>query len=217
MPKTPHILTWDQNWNWLPQNWWSKGLKCRGAEKVAAILWTSGNPVPENTVENLSFWLFLVEKQSIEADINAGKPIMATPAYTKFLAALLPNGLKIEDEKQLLKFSRDTPEYEIHNGGIRTNYECAVNITQWLSELFGRSVRLLPEFSPVSVIQEKIGEHHHYAGLRHSYTGKSVEVYEVGYAWASRSIEKSKALTVFRRPNGRMGRGLADKRDGFSL
>jgi hypothetical protein len=53
---------------------------------------------------------------------------MATPAYTKFLSTLLPNGLKTEDKNQLLKFSRDIPEYEIYNGAIQANHEGAVAI-----------------------------------------------------------------------------------------
>ncbi len=53
---------------------------------------------------------------------------MAHPAYTKFLIALLPTGLKVEDENRLLIFSHDTPEYEIHNRAIRANYAGAIAI-----------------------------------------------------------------------------------------
>lgn len=139
--------------------------------------WT--NQVPESTGETPKFWLTIEEKQSIENDINAGKPIMATPAYTKFLSVLLPNGLKVEDEKWLLKFSRDIPEYEIYNGAIRANYAGAMAIiSEWLSELFGRSV-LLPTSNEV---QDRVAEYNHYAGFRFS-GGESLFVGALGQGW----------------------------------
>ena len=54
---------------------------------------------------------------------------MATPAYIKFLTALLPNGLKIEDDgEELIILSRDIPQYTIHDGFIRANYTGAIAI-----------------------------------------------------------------------------------------
>lgn len=148
------------------------------------------NQVTENTEETLTFWLTLAEKQSIELDIHAGKPIMATPAYIKFLAALLPNGLRVEDEKGLIFFSSDTPEYEINNrsieyefnnGSIRANHAGAVAIiVEWLSELFGKPVRL-----PTGTeVQARIAEHYNFIGFRHSGGSVSSTFMDfVGWGW----------------------------------
>ncbi len=202
-----------QNRNWLRQNWRPEILKAINARKVARTL-TVGNPVPEDTAENTSFWLTLEEKRSIEADINAGKPIMATLAYTKFLSALLPNGLKVEDKKQLLKFSRDIPEYEIHNGAIRANYTGAVAIiADWISQLFGKSVRFLTD----TEVKEKIAEHQHFAGYRGADDGRSWFVGDIGYGWVAGDAGNENAPYAWLIRNGFSDSGSGNRRSGLSL
>lgn len=167
--------------NWLTPGGWSQIVEVDTTQKIDAALSRWANEVPENTIEIFPFGLTLAEKQSIEDDINAGKPIMATPAYTKFLSVLLPNGFKVEDENEELKFSRDIPEYEIYNGAICVNHVGAVAIiSEWLSELFGRSVRL-----PTSTeIQDKITEHSHYTGYRFvEDNDESWHVDDIGGGW----------------------------------
>jgi hypothetical protein len=70
------------------------------------------------------------EKATIENSIRNGEPIRATPEYTKFLKAILPDGLKIENDAGILKFSIDIPEYEIKHGNIRANHVGAITIIE---------------------------------------------------------------------------------------
>lgn len=173
------------------------------------------NQVTENTEGTLTFWLTLAEKQSIEADINAGKPIMATPAYIKFLAAFLPNGLRVVDEKWKIFFSiDDIPEYEINNGTIYANYAGAVAImVEWLSELFGRPVRLpAPAYA-----QKRILKHFHYAGQRFSYFGDLVWVGENAYAWVTEFPEGTCRFVYRFHEEGRAETGIGYPWDGLSL
>jgi hypothetical protein len=72
--------------------------------------------------EKNTFGLSETEKRVIEADINAGKPIMATPEYLKFLKAIMPDGLRIEDDMGAIQFSPQIHEYEIYKGSVRTDY-----------------------------------------------------------------------------------------------
>lgn len=148
------------------------------AQKVANTL-AGKNQVPESSTEIPKFWLTLAEKQSIEDDIKGGKPIMATPAYTKFLTTLLPNGLVEWAKYGLKKLSSEFPEYEIHNGIVRINHAGVIVIINWLSELFDRVVRLLGNGeSKVGIIMHKC-----YFGFRDADNGALWSFGKAGYAW----------------------------------
>ena len=114
-----------------------------------------------NTGEKLAFWLTLEEKSSIEADINAKKPIGDTPAYKKFLKAVFPN--------KTLSFP------------YLANYDDAVIVVSKLSKLFGKSVRLPYEDEAI----ESLKVNNHLTGFRNSCDDRIVNVDDEGDAWLS--------------------------------
>ncbi len=177
----------------------------------------------EAPVETPKFWLTIEEKASIEADINAGKPITATPAYTKFLSALLPSWLKIEDENGLLKFSLNAPEYEVYNGAIRLNHAGATAIiVDWLSKLFDRVVRL----PTAREVYKKIAEHDHFVGYREKMDtdrhwnnswGESKYIGDTGTSWIKGRASENEAPLAWRIRDGTTSSGMGSRRDGLSL
>jgi hypothetical protein len=164
--------------------------------------------------EKNTFGLSETEKRVIEADINAGKPIMATPEYLKFLKAIMPDGLRIEDDMGAIQFSPQIHEYEIYKGSVRTDYLTARYILWWLTELFDQWVR----FPVVLEAQDRIANHQHFAGVRYYNNGNAKGFGTVGFAWIAGNCIKYWAPCVYRSPNSVRGdKGVSHYLDGLSI
>lgn len=125
---------------------------------VPGVLLAKGGDIA-NTLTQNTFGLWEKEKSSIEADINAKKPIGDTPAYRKFLMTIFP-------EKAI------TFPY-------LADYDDALVVVSKLSELFGKKVRLpMPEEAIASL---KANFHH--TGYRDADSGKVEFNGELGIAW----------------------------------
>ena len=166
--------------NWYPasvgdrnadfQNqWWDWGAQSVHIWKVVV-----GALIANVSSETIPFWLTLEDKQSIEANINAKKPIGDTWAYRKFLAAIFPD---------------TTPLFPYFS-----EYGDALKILRRLGELFGRKLGF-PE--TCKEWAQYLKEHNHLTGYRKWRTGEIMHRHVCGYAWAEGIHEEGRPPVAF--------------------
>jgi hypothetical protein len=147
------------------------------ARRVADTL-AIGSQATEVATEMLKFWLTLEDKQSIEADITAEKPIGDTPAYRKFLKGIFPD-------------TEPTFPY-------LARYDDALMIVSKLWDFFGKTVRLSNEHEAI----DSLKANNHLTGFRDANVGWLHDVDDIGYAWISGEVQCIGALCVWRNRNG---------------
>ena len=159
---------------------------------VPGVVLAKGGDIA-NTLTQNTFGLWEKEKSSIEADINAKKPIGDTPAYRKFLAAIFP-------EKEI------TFPY-------LADYDDALVVVSKLSEFFCKTVRLPNKDEAI----QSLKDNNYFTGFRGASFGAVGGVGDYGYAWLSGETRGEGAPCVWHYRNGHSGSGINYRRGGRSV